>query len=480
MIVLQEIQRHAKEQPQKVALVENNIEVTYLQLWQRVLSASEYFKTVGKKSDRVMLAANKSVGFVYAYFGAQLAGLITVTVDSAVNELRLKRIFDSASPIAIYGHLDGTQSKYAVIPFSEIDIEKAVDDVDLVFPNGSDMADILFTTGTTGFPKGVVLSHENEYSAATMINVFIGNSCDDVELLALPISHSFGLGRLRCTLVKGGTIDLLGSFANVKKFFREMETRKATGFGMVPASWNFLKKTSGKKIGEYADQLRYIEIGSAPMKLEDKEMLIKLLPKTRVCMHYGLTEASRSMFICFNEETDHLNSIGRPSPNVSAKIYGEGGEEMPANEPGELCVKGGHICCAYWGDDKSKYCDSFFGEYFRTGDWGYKDEDGYFYLISRKKELINVGGKKVSPIEVEEVINRIEGVADSACIAVPDEVLGEAVKAFIVKGKEELTEKEIIDYTKSCLEGYKVPVCVEFIDEIPKTSSGKVQRLLLK
>ena len=480
MIILRKIQRHAKEQPKKVALIESDIEVTYLQLWQRILSASEYFKTVGSKGDRVMLAANKSVSFVYAYFGAQLAGLITVTVDSAVNSLRLKRIYDSASPIAIYGSLDGVQNEYKVIPFSEIDIDKMVDDADAAFPNEKDMADILFTTGTTGFPKGVVLSHENEYSAATMINEFIGNTCDDVELLALPISHSFGLGRLRCTLVKGGTIDLLGSFANVKKFFREMETRKVTGFGMVPASWNFLKRTSGEKIGQYAGQLKYIEIGSAPMKLEDKETLIRLLPNTRVCMHYGLTEASRSMFICFNEEKNHLNSIGHPSPNVSAKIFGENGEEMPVGEPGELCVKGGHICCAYWGTDKDKYGDSFFGEYFRTGDWGYKDENGYFYLISRKKELINVGGKKVSPIEVEEVINRVDGVVDSACIAVPDEVLGEAVKAFVVKGKEELSEKAIIDYAKGCLEGYKVPVCVEYIDEIPKTSSGKVQRLLLK
>lgn len=480
MIILQQIQRHAKEQPQKVALIENDTEVTYSQLWGRILSASRYFKKVGVKGDRVMLAANKSVDFVYAYFGAQMAGMITVTVDSAVNMLRLKRIFDSAAPAAIYGELDAGQSEYIVLPFSQIDTGADVDDGSIVFPDQDDMADILFTTGTTGFPKGVVLSHKNEYSAAAMINKFVENTGDDVELLALPISHSFGLGRLRCTLAKGGTVDILGSFANAKKFFREMKTRKATGFGMVPASWNVLKKMSGNKIGQYAGQLKYIEIGSAPMKLEDKELLIKLLPNTRICMHYGLTEASRSLFICFNEEKDHLNSIGHPSPNVSARILDENGEKMSVNEPGELCVKGSHVCCAYWGADAGKYDDSFFGDYFRTGDWGYKDENGYFYLISRKKELINVGGKKVSPIEVEEVIDQIDGVADSACIAVPNDVLDEAVKAFVVKSKVDLDEKAIIEYVKSRLEGYKVPVCVEFIDEIPKTASGKVQRLLLK
>ena len=480
MIILQEIRKHAIERPDKIALIENNIEVTYLQLWQRILSAAGYFRSVGTKGNRVILAANKSISFVYAYFGAQLAGLVTVTVDSAVNNLRMKRIYDSAFPSAIYGRLDNKQNDYNVIPFSEINFDSKVDDTNIAFPDESDMADILFTTGTTGFPKGVVLSHRNEYSAATMINRFIGNTCDDVELLALPISHSFGLGRLRCTLVMGGTLDLLGSFANVKKFFREMEARKVTGFGMVPASWNFLKRTSGDKIRKYAGQLKYIEIGSAPMKQEDKELLIELLPNTRVCMHYGLTEASRSMFTCFNEEKGHLNSIGHPSPGVEAKILGENGDEMPIGEPGELCVKGDHVCYAYWGADKDKYEASFFDDYFRTGDWGYKDENGYYYLISRKKELINVGGKKVSPIEVEEVINKVDGVIDSACVAVSDEVLGEAVKAFVVKDREELSEKAIIGYAKGCLEGYKVPICIEFIDEIPKTPSGKVQRLLLK
>lgn len=428
----------------------------------------------------MILAANKSVDFVYSYFGAQMAGLITVPVDSGVNILRLQRIYDSAIPIGIFGSLDISSDEFQCISFPDTS-EFHVEVTDKIcYPDEEDIADILYTTGTTGYPKGVALSHNNEYCAATMINDFIKNTEEDVELLALPISHSFGLGRLRCTLLKGATIDLLGSFANVKKFFREIENRKITGFGMVPASWSYIKKISGLKIEDYAKQIKYIEIGSAPMKLEDKELLVKLLPNTRVCMHYGLTEASRSTFICFNEEKNFLSSIGHPSPGVKIKILDENGKEMPLSAPGELCVKGGHVCCSYWGVDEGRYAASFWGEYFRTGDWGYVDKEGYYYLISRKKELINVGGKKVSPLEVEEVINRIEGVAESACIGIADEVMGEVVKAFVVTEGCNVTEKEVMEETRRQLESYKVPVAVEFIDEIPKTSSGKMQRLFLK
>lgn len=479
MTILSELQKHAAENPEKLAVIEGKNEVTYAQLWDRIVRASSYYRTVGKKGDRVVLAANKSVDFVYSYFGAQLAGLITVTVDSAVNRLRLERIFASAEPVAMYGSLDTAYEGFLCEPFPELE-HCGNDGCNVAFPMSDDPADILYTTGTTGFPKGVVLSHSNELCAATMINAFIRNNEHDVELLALPISHSFGLGRLRCTLLRGATIDLLGSFANMKRFFREMDERQITGFGMVPASWNYIKRMSGSRIGNYAAQLRYIEIGSAPMKLEDKKLLVSLLPNTRICMHYGLTEASRSAFICFNEEQNHLDSIGHPSPGVEIRVLDENGAEVENGQNGELCVRGGHVCTAYWGADSARYPESFFGDYFRTGDWGYVDETGYYHLISRQKELINVGGKKVSPIEVEEVINTLEDVEECACVGMADDVLGEVVKAFVVRSSEQVTEEKIIRLVKSRLEGYKVPASVEFIAEVPKTSSGKIQRLSLK
>ena len=163
------------------------------------------------------------------------------------------------------------------------------------------------------------------------------------------------------------------------------------------------------------------------------------------------------------------------------RIFDEIGKECISGTEGEVCVKGNHVCSDYWGDSHDEYLLSFYGDYFRTGDWGYQDANNYLYLKSRKKEIINVGGKKVSPIEVEEVINEIESVYESACIGVPDPVLGEVVKAFIVSKKDsKLTAETIVNYTLGKLEKYKVPMSIEFITSIPKTSSGKIQRLLLK
>ena len=468
----------ALRSPEKIAIIAGDIRISYKALWGNVLKAAFYFKQILrlKRGSRVLLSADKNVDFIYNYLGAHLAGMVCVPVDSEINGLRLERILASALPDCCFGNIRNFEKTY---PFPALDSIKICDSVE--FPDLENIADLLYTTGTTGMPKGVALSFRNLSAAAKNINSFIKNTSEDVELLALPISHSFGLGRLRCVLSAGGTLALLGSFASMKKFYGEMERCKITGFGMVPASWAYLKKMSGWKIADFAGQLRYIEIGSAFMSLDDKRLLMDLLPNTRICMHYGLTEASRSTFIEFHKDREHLESVGKPAPHVDIKIFSDEGNEMPEGEEGELCVKGKHVCCSYWNVDASVFRNDFNGEYFKTGDWGYISE-GYVYLKSRKKEMINVGGKKVSPIEVEEILNQIGGIEESVCVGMkdPGNVLGEVVKAFVVVTNENLSDSSILSYVQSRLENYKVPVCIERIKEIPKTSSGKIQRLLLK
>ena len=470
---------HVQNTPDKVALISGDTEITYSQLWDYCLCSAEKLKQDYhlKKGDRVILSAAGNIEFVYAYFGVHIAGGICVPIDPDTNQTRFEYIEKSTTPVCVMGLLHNVKKE--TIPFS--DVVNGTSKATYIAPEQSQVADILFTTGTTGAPKGVALSYNNLSAAARNINAFIGNTSSDVELLALPVSHSFGLGRLRCSLSKGATVVMLGTFANVKKFFKEMARCQVTMFAMVPASWGFIKKMSGKYIGKFADQLKFIEIGSSFMPVEDKELLMSLLPKTRICMHYGSTEASRSAFMEFHTYKDNLLSIGKASPNVEIKIFTSQGTPAALGEEGEVCVKGEHVTCSYWNETPERFASDFYDGYFRTGDCGTMDAEGNIYLKSRIKEMINVGGKKVSPMEVEDILNTIPGIKESACIGIPDPdiVLGEVVKAFIV-ADDNLSDEEIMQQLRPQLEVYKLPVEIERINAIPKTGSGKIQRLSLK
>lgn len=471
----------AQANPDKTAVISGKNSVSYRDLCKNIIAACEFFKTFeGYAAGKVViLAADKQLGFVYAYFGAHLAGLTVVPIDAETNPSRFDFICQSVFPFCVTGFKNATEN-FVSRSLKDFEMLKLKENVVPHFPNMGAVADILFTTGTTGTPKGVPLTFANEAAAVRNINTFMQNTTDDVELLALPISHSFGLGRMRCCLSNGQTLILQGSFVNVKRIYRYMEEYKVTGFCMVPSSWKFLQKMSGNQLGNFAKQLKYIEMGSAYFPESDKRELANLLPNTRVAMHYGLTEASRSAFMEFHEDDKFLNSVGKASPFTDIQIFDENGNILPDDEEGEIAVKGEHVTKGYLNVAAK---DDFFGDYFRTGDWGVKNSEGYIFLKSRKKELINVGGKKVSPIEVEDVLNSIDGIEESACIGIPDPngVLGEVVKAFLVKKPDaELTFENISMVMIGKLEEYKIPVVYEWIAEIPKTSNGKIQHGLLK
>lgn len=474
--LLEAIYRHSAENGNKTAVVTHNATISYGMLWNRILYSAAYLQSLGlKRGDCIVLSALKEIEFVYLYFASHLLGITNVIVDPTSNDVRKKYIINQINPKAIFGLKVEKQSvKYADLVCPEV-----LPVMDYII-SPDDIAEVMFTTGTTGNPKGVLLSHANIAGAAENINSFIGNTAGDVEALGLPICHSFGLGRLRCNMLKGATIVLLGSFANLKLLFDAFEKYHVTGFGMVPAVWEYIKKLSGRRIGNYQKQIRYIEIGSAGMSVADKQLLCDLFPNTRICMHYGLTEASRSLFMEFHESADDLRTIGLPvSEAVDVKIMDEEGVEVPIGKDGELCVAGNMVMQSYFLSEDS--CDAFWGKYFRTGDYAYQGENGKFYLVSRKKELINVGGKKVSPVEIEDAIITL-GVSDCVCVAIKDPhgMLGEVPKVYLLKGGTDLTIEEISNRLTSRLEHYKLPVEYEWIDKIPVTSSGKKQRLIIK
>ena len=471
MTVLEEIYRQSNLKPSSIALIDKKSQVSYSELWLHIWWVKQYLEKQYKieQGDRVLIAANKNPNFIYSYFALQYLGAVSIPVDELIADDRLNLILNETKPKLLIGiESQSFQSISWKFQFdSQLELVQQIQ-----FPDEDLLSEIIFTTGTTGEPKGVLLTQRNISASAENINEFLQNTCDDVELLALPISHSFGLGRIRCVLSSGGTLVLLGNLVNSKRIFRLIEQHQVTGIGLVPASWEYIKRTSGTKLAEYAEQLRYIELGSAPLSVSEKVDLRTLFPTTRVCMHYGLTEASRSTFLTFSD-TEHLDTIGRSSPNCNVVVKDDRGRSVLGQE-GEICVKGEHVTKGYLNRGSENL---FFGEYFKTGDKGIQDKEGYITYVGRINEIINVGGKKVSPIEVEAEINSIRPDIDVVCVGVDDEVLGQVVKAyFLEKDREKINLNEIDKYLKTKLETYKIPTQYDWIEDIPRTSSGKIQR----
>jgi long-chain acyl-CoA synthetase len=350
-------------------------------------------------------------------------------------------------------------------------------EIDLVCRRGA-IADLLYTTGTTGRKKGVVLTQDNILAAARNISAFVGNGPEDVEVVPLPLSHSFGLGRLRSLAVTGNTLLLEPGVGSGAPLVKRILDSCATGLALVPAGFDILRRVTGDMLGQAREHLRYIEIGSAAMKRETRQWLTRLLPRTRICHHYGLTEASRAAFTDYHRDMHKPGTVGRPAPNVEIAVCGEDQCPLPPGQIGEIVVYGGMVMREYWKQPlltEQAFCASGF----RTGDVGYLDEDGYLYLLGRRGDLINVGGRKVVPDEIEELLCQLDGVRDVGCIAQPDEFLGECVKAYVVADRE-IGRPEVARFLRSRLEEWKIPQIVVRIERIPRTKSGKIQRQMLR
>lgn len=470
--ILEAVAEHALKNPCKTALCMGDAVCDYATLWERICRAATWFRVQCSPGSYVMLRAEKTVDFVCCYFGAHMAGMVNVVVDPAATLTHVTNLGARLNPqLAVGWDEDSADWPCSVHSWP---VWWGLPKASCNMPEPSAVADLMFTTGTTGEPKGVPLTLGNLCAAASNINHFVRNTADDVELVALPLCHSFGMGRVRCQLLAGGTVVTAPNFGNERLLLELLKKHRVTGFAFVPAAWMYLKGQCGNDFLAAANQLSYIEIGSASMPLEEKRYLAGALPNVRICMHYGLTEASRSAFMEFHDDAAHLESAGKASPNTEIRVYD--GHALLCCGEGEVCVRGAHVFGGYLGEGGSVFVEGFF----RTGDMGRLDENGYLYLTGRIKELINSGGKKISPQEVEEELNLHPDVQECACVGLPDEhgVLGEVVAAFVVPapGVERIKLMAVRRFLQGKLEDYKLPMKVVMVENLPKTSSGKLQR----
>ena len=482
--VVGSLARRSSAHPSRAALMVGGERVSYLELWQRSSAAAQQLEQWGvRQGDRVLLAAPSTPAFAYGYFATHLLGAIAVPLDPHAPEARREELVRRAAPRLAFGaKAERGGAAGEVRAMRELD-GLSLQGREFRPPGLEALADLMFTTGTTGRPKGVPLTQHNVASAARHINAVIGNAEGDVEVMPLPLYHSFGLGRLRCNIVAGGTVVLVDGFRLPGEIFSALKTHRATGLVGVPAGIAVLLRSGAAGLGAFAGQLRYIEIGSAPMPLEHKRQLMDLLPATKLWMHYGLTEASRSAFIEFHRDRARLHSIGRTAPGVKFSVRSDAGKPCRAGEPGQLWVSGPHVSPGYW-QDAELTARSFADGWVCTGDVVHMEADGFVVLHGRKDDMINVGGFNVSPDEIERVLCEHPGVHEAGCIGVPDprKITGQVVRAYLISppGHDMPSDEELSRWVAARLEPYKVPMQYVWLEALPRTASGKLVRAELR
>jgi long-chain acyl-CoA synthetase len=344
-----------------------------------------------------------------------------------------------------------------------------------------DLAMLVYTSGSTGFPKGVMMTHQNVAAAATSITTYLENTPDDVILNVLPISFDYGLYQVLMAVKVGATLVLEKSFTFPQAIFERMKAEKVTGLPIVPTMAAIILQMKDLRPDAFP-HLRYITNTAAALPPAHILRLQELFPATRLYSMYGLTECKRCTWLPPDQLSKRPGSVGIAIPGTEAYVVDESGARVEPGEVGELVIRGAHVMKGYWENPEATDRALRPGPYawekvLYTGDLFRTDDDGFLYFVGRKDDIIKSRGEKVSPKEVENVLYALPGIREAAVVGVPDPLLGLAIKAVIaVEPGTDLRAQDVIRHCAKSLEDYMVPKHVEFRDALPKTESGKISR----
>lgn len=508
--LVERVRQTALEQPERRAYHFLGSDTTYGEFEQTVSRFAYALQQLGvEKGDHVAFLLGNTPHFLISLYATMRIGATAIPVNPTYTQEEISYIIQNGDVkvvIALDGLLPLVEAGVNILPqvetyiicettpnigeriealsstakertflFSEV-LGKATAFIDPVHVEEDDVAIILYTSGTTGYPKGAMLTHRNLYSNARDVGHYLQMSPDDRVIATLPVFHVFALTVVvNAPLLQGATVLLAPKFSP-SEIYNLAGREQATVFAGVPTMFNFLYQFDGD-IKNFA-HLRLAVSGGAPLPVQ---VLLNFEEKfkVRVSEGYGLSEASP--VTCFNplDRERKAGSIGMSIPNVDNKIVDENGNEVPVGEVGELIVRGPNVMKGYYKMPEETY-NAIRGEWLYTGDLAKKDEDEYFYIVDRKKDMIIVGGFNVYPREVEEVLFSHPNVLEAAVVGMPDSNLGEAVHAYVVLKDNHTSIEELQQYCSNRLVKYKVPTVIELLDELPKNSTGKILRRSLK
>nr|BFD58138.1 long-chain fatty acid--CoA ligase [Bdellovibrio sp. CKG001] len=475
--------------PQNIAIQDGDTgrEFSYARLFELANKGAKLLQQnfhVGQ-GDRVAVLATNELEYVFLFFALQRLGAIMVPINFRLTQREVRHILTDSAPklVVLQENLNHLIEDLStdVVPqklflqgsdsFASA-LEAFSDSSETAFlPTEEDPVMILYTSGTTGSPKGAVLTYKMLFWNSINTTLRLNISQTDCTVIFLPFFHTGGWNVLTTPFIhRGAKVVFLKKF-DADQILRLSEEQKATLLFGVPTTMDMMARSPLFKSVDLS-RIRYAIVGGEPMPLE----LIKTWDKKGVPVRqgYGLTEFGPNVFSLNEEDAIRkIGSIGFPNFYIDAKVVDNEGHELGSNQVGELVLRGPMIMQGYWNNEKATQ-ETIKDGWLHTGDLVRRDEEGYFYVVGRKKDMFISGGENVYPPEVEQILRSHPAVLEAAVIGVPDEKWGEVGKAFIVRQKPDLTAEDLLNHCAKNLAKFKIPKHFVFLATLPKGDSGKI------
>ena len=478
-----------------ICIQTNDRFITYSEIKINIDNVAGYFHKSGiSDGDRVVIVNDNSIDYVVALYAVWRAGCVVVAlnpqstvyeVEKIIHQCKAKALISNNLTSSFFHKLNN--KSIHLLSFNSCDNDKVYkwDDAlnnetetELGFVSPDSSAQIIYTSGTTGNPKGVLLTHHNLIINTLDIVSYLKLTSKDSVLNVLPFHYSYGNSVLHTHLYVGAKIILDGSMAFPQEIVNNLRKYCPSGFYGVPSTYNLLLSRSNWS--EDPPQLRYITQAGGPMSETLTNKLIdSLYLNTELFVMYGQTEATaRITWLPPKSLKEKIGSVGIALDNLKIEIRSSKGLKLCPNIKGNVYVFGGSVMDRYWGNAQETNKTLIDG-WLKTGDIGYLDEDGYLYLQGRKNDMIKVGAHRINPLELEEVINKLDFIDESAVIGIDDEMLGQKLRAFVVGDESKINLFALKKHCNEFLPAHKIPRDIKWLSDLPKTPSGKIKRFEL-
>lgn len=483
--IVEAVKNYAETRPERIAVIADGVKVTYEEFWKEIQGIAAYIRSFSfEKQSRIIVKADQDIWFAAACLAIHLSGHVHVPLEKSIGEKGLEDVARQLHASMVIADIPAAGDFVLVdsAKIREIGRENYREDISFELPERDMLCDILFTTGTTGKSKGVMLSHKAVVAVAENIRYGVGIIEDNVYLMPVPINHAGGIRKMYVTMLTGTTLVLMDGFTDVKKFFSYIEEYGVTSIVLPPAAVRMLLVLSGKQLQKYSGQLHHIHTGAAAFPEADKERLSALLPETKLFFAYGSSEAGCSCMFDYTKYPGQISCVGKANCNSNVFIVDDERRPMQssADNQGFLAISGDTVMNGYF-EEPELTKEVLLDNVIYTNDLGYIDENGFIYMTGRRGDVINIGGLKIAPAEVEDVVLRYPGIAECACFALQDRMGGSVPKLnIVVEEGIDVNVSELKKFMAEHLESYKIPKTIAKVDEIPKTFNGKIDRKKLQ